>query len=94
MRGRLRWSGWLGCRRMRLHGIQSWVGLPKANEDDAPSFQHVGESRLPSKEMGGVSGSGDPGGNGGSVRKRFHPSTDRLSSPIGDCRPRYPSRPG
>src|ERR1700744_1464552 len=42
------------ARGHRMHGIQSWVGLPKANEDDAPSFQHVGEGKLPSKEIDGV----------------------------------------
>src|SRR5213593_4458433 len=24
----------------RSHGLQLWVGLPEANEEDAPSFQH------------------------------------------------------
>src|SRR5882762_2452228 len=24
----------------RMHGLQLWVALPKANEEDAPSFQH------------------------------------------------------
>ena len=42
------------ARGHRMHGIQSWVGLPKAHEEDAPSFQHVAEARLPSIEMDGV----------------------------------------
>ncbi len=31
----------------RMHGIQSWVGLPQADEDCAPSFQHVARGELP-----------------------------------------------
>ncbi|HEX7727068.1 MAG TPA: pirin family protein [Rhizomicrobium sp.] len=43
------------ARGHRMHGIQSWVGLPRANEEDAPSFQHVGKTKLPSREKDGVS---------------------------------------
>lgn len=39
----------------RLHGIQSWIGLPEADEDCAPDFQHVGMDDLPSRSDGGVS---------------------------------------
>ena len=42
------------ARGHRMHGIQSWVGLPKANEEDEPSFQHVAKEKLPSKDSGGV----------------------------------------
>ncbi|HEY1632003.1 MAG TPA: pirin family protein [Rhizomicrobium sp.] len=38
----------------RMHGIQSWVGLPTKNEDDAPSFQHIAASALPTREADGV----------------------------------------
>src|ERR1044071_3626522 len=38
----------------RMHGIQSWVGLPKANEEDPPSFQHVARASLPTTEQDGV----------------------------------------
>src|ERR1700712_4341136 len=38
----------------RMHGIQSWVGLPTKNEEDPPSFQHVGKKDLPVKEIGGA----------------------------------------
>lgn len=31
----------------RLHGIQTWVALPLAHEEDAPSFEHVSADRLP-----------------------------------------------
>jgi redox-sensitive bicupin YhaK (pirin superfamily) len=43
------------ARGHRMHGIQSWVGLPLANEEDAPEFQHVPGGKLPSREDGGVS---------------------------------------
>jgi redox-sensitive bicupin YhaK (pirin superfamily) len=42
------------ARGHRMHGIQSWVGLPRKNEEDAPSFQHVAKERLPSREQDGV----------------------------------------
>jgi redox-sensitive bicupin YhaK (pirin superfamily) len=38
----------------RLHGIQSWVGLPLADEETEPSFQHVAAAELPQKEESGV----------------------------------------
>lgn len=31
----------------QLSGIQTWVALPEANEEDAPSFHHSGEQDLP-----------------------------------------------
>jgi redox-sensitive bicupin YhaK (pirin superfamily) len=31
----------------RAYGIQLWVGLPRAHEEDAPSFAHTSASRLP-----------------------------------------------
>jgi redox-sensitive bicupin YhaK (pirin superfamily) len=42
------------ARGHRLHGIQSWVGLPRADEEVAPSFQHVASADLPSAERDGV----------------------------------------
>src|SRR6202000_1650571 len=38
----------------RLHGIQSWIGLPTADEETEPSFQHVGVKDLPHKSDAGV----------------------------------------
>jgi redox-sensitive bicupin YhaK (pirin superfamily) len=38
----------------RLHGIQSWVGLPKSAEEDAPSFTHHPAATLPQVEKPGV----------------------------------------
>ncbi|HEY4943016.1 MAG TPA: pirin family protein [Rhizomicrobium sp.] len=38
----------------RLHGIQSWVGLPTGAEEAAPSFQNVSSRDLPSATRGGV----------------------------------------
>jgi redox-sensitive bicupin YhaK (pirin superfamily) len=34
-------------RGVRLHGIQSWVALPKAHEEDAPAFVHHPARTLP-----------------------------------------------
>src|SRR3954462_747592 len=31
----------------RLHGMQLWVALPTAHEEDAPSFQHHGAEDIP-----------------------------------------------
>lgn len=31
----------------RMHGLQTWVALPLAHEDAAPSFTHVAGARLP-----------------------------------------------
>ena len=39
----------------RLHGIQSWIGLPRADEDCEPDFHHIESGDLPSKADGGVS---------------------------------------
>jgi redox-sensitive bicupin YhaK (pirin superfamily) len=38
----------------RLHGIQSWVALPKDAEETDPQFVHYGLDALPSFEDGGV----------------------------------------
>ncbi|MEJ0026125.1 MAG: pirin family protein [Rhizomicrobium sp.] len=38
----------------RMHGIQSWVGLPTANEEDPPSFQHIAKADLPVREREGA----------------------------------------
>ncbi len=38
----------------RMHGIQSWVGLPSKDEEAEPHFQHVGKSALPYREENGV----------------------------------------
>jgi hypothetical protein len=38
----------------RMHGIQTWIALPKADEDAAPSFTHVPKANLPLIERPGV----------------------------------------
>jgi redox-sensitive bicupin YhaK (pirin superfamily) len=38
----------------RLHGIQSWIGLPQADEEAPPAFQHFGVADLPEREDKGV----------------------------------------
>ena len=37
-----------------LHGLQLWLALPEAHEDDDPSFHHHPASTLPQVEVGGV----------------------------------------
>ncbi len=38
----------------RLHGIQTWVGLPQKDEDAEPGFQHFAAKDLPEREEQGV----------------------------------------
>src|SRR5258708_10923957 len=38
----------------RLHGIQSWVGLPAADEEAPPEFHHVGVADLPERDDSNV----------------------------------------
>ncbi len=38
----------------RMHGIQSWIGLPQADEEAPPEFQHFGVADLPEREDNGV----------------------------------------
>ncbi|MEN6542856.1 pirin family protein [Parvibaculum sp.] len=38
----------------RVYGIQSWVALPKAHEETAPSFQHFAADGLPIVEDGNI----------------------------------------
>ena len=37
-----------------LHGMQTWVALPKAHEETEPAFHHHPASTLPQREHGGV----------------------------------------
>jgi redox-sensitive bicupin YhaK (pirin superfamily) len=39
---------------VRLHGIQSWVALPRAEEDREPRFRHHPAEQLPVIERGGA----------------------------------------
>ncbi len=38
----------------RLHGIQSWVGLPQADEEAPPGFQHFAAADLPERDRDDV----------------------------------------
>ena len=38
----------------RMHGIQSWVGLPQADEEAPPAFHHFDVADLPEREDKGV----------------------------------------
>jgi len=42
------------ARGHRLHGIQSWIGLPLKDEEAEPSFQHVASRELAAKSKDGV----------------------------------------
>jgi redox-sensitive bicupin YhaK (pirin superfamily) len=42
------------ARGHRLHGIQSWIGLPQADEEAPPAFQHFSRAQLPEREDKGV----------------------------------------
>lgn len=37
-----------------LHGMQTWVALPRAAEETAPAFHHFAAERLPSQRRGGA----------------------------------------
>src|ERR1700685_2674251 len=37
-----------------IHGIQTWVGLPQANEETAPVFEHYAMTELRVRDEGGV----------------------------------------
>ena len=39
----------------RMHGVQTWVALPKAHEETAPAFEHVPVASLPSWHEGTAS---------------------------------------
>ena len=41
---------------MTFHGVQIWLALPEANEDDAPSFEHHPAGTLPELDEPGVRG--------------------------------------
>ncbi|MDE2004074.1 MAG: pirin family protein, partial [Betaproteobacteria bacterium] len=41
-------------RGIRMHGLQTWVALPRAHEADAPSFTHIARDRLPRFEHDGA----------------------------------------
>jgi redox-sensitive bicupin YhaK (pirin superfamily) len=38
----------------RSHGLQLWLALPEAHEEDLPSFQHVPGAEIPAREIDGV----------------------------------------
>lgn len=38
----------------RMHGVQTWVALPKTHEEAAPAFEHVEAARLPAWREGGA----------------------------------------
>lgn len=41
-------------RESRLHGIQSWIALPTAEEERDPAFQHYAADQLPEVDLDGA----------------------------------------
>jgi redox-sensitive bicupin YhaK (pirin superfamily) len=46
----------LAARSYRNHGLQLWVGLPEADEESAPSFQHATAESIPELRLDGRDG--------------------------------------
>lgn len=44
----------LASRAFTNHGLQLWLALPTANEEDEPSFQHVPAASVPSVAIGQI----------------------------------------
>ncbi len=44
----------LQAHERRSHGLQLWLALPEAHEEDAPHFQHVPGAEVPAAEIDGV----------------------------------------
>jgi len=42
------------ARGHRMHGIQSWVGLPQKDEESPPAFQHFAAADLPGRDENNV----------------------------------------
>ena len=61
-----------------MHGLQIWVALPDANEDDAPTFEHHPKATIPTIAMPGATGCVLLGGAFGAASPIRHPSTPLL----------------
>lgn len=67
------------ARGGRVHGIQIWLALPDAHEDDAPSFAHHPEAALPAiAPAAGVRGRVLMGTAFGATSPAAHPSAPVL----------------
>jgi redox-sensitive bicupin YhaK (pirin superfamily) len=49
-----RTGGALRAAGHKLHGLQSWVALPRADEETDPAFHHFAAAQLPSLDRDGV----------------------------------------
>jgi len=56
----------------RMHGVQTWVALPKTHEEAAPTFEHVPVSALPAWQEGRASLRLVVGSYGGRVAPTTH----------------------
>jgi redox-sensitive bicupin YhaK (pirin superfamily) len=63
---------------MSFHGVQIWVALPEANEDDPPRFEHHGSHTLPDFDEPGVRGRVLIGSAYGVTSPVVHPSQPLL----------------
>ena len=61
-----------------MHGVQIWLALPEANEEDAPSFAHHPQATLPVFASGGVQGRVLAGTAFGASSPLRHPSAPLL----------------
>lgn len=42
------------AKGFRMHGVQTWVALPRSHEETDPAFEHVEAAKLPAWSEGGV----------------------------------------
>lgn len=60
-----------------LHGLQSWVALPRQNEETKPTFTHYSSKRLPETSGEGID------------LKVIAGTIDTLTSPVATCSPLF-----
>ena len=71
-------SAWSATPPGTFHGVQIWLALPEAHEDDAPSFAHYAEGVLPALDEPGVRGRVLMGSAHGVTSPVAHPSAPVL----------------
>ncbi|MBX3570441.1 MAG: pirin family protein [Rhizobiaceae bacterium] len=66
---------------MSISGLQTWIALPEAHEEDAPSFENTAGAALPTFDSAGVSGRLVIGGFAG-LRSPVKTASDTLYADI------------
>lgn len=61
-----------------VHGLQLWLALPEANEEDAPSFVHVDRGAFPRRDIAGAAVTVLFGEAFGAASPLLHPSRPLL----------------